>query len=222
MLRTAVPPDCDQLDVAAPKRQSVLDVDAVVLGDAREAGGVLLADGAELPVRTVAVQLAEDHGVAGGGVLGQVVARDLRTRLVADADVRVADLAEVLTALPGLVDGDREDDLGDVRGQLLRVDGDDLVVTLALAGEVVAAALDGALRALLVVEEHEVLVGVDLVRAAADVLRHDRAGVEVEVRSGGGARLPAEADGERGDARRLLGQRDVATLAQVDSHWEFP
>ena len=37
------------------------EVDAEVLRDAAQAGGVTLADGAELPLRAVAVQLTEDH-----------------------------------------------------------------------------------------------------------------------------------------------------------------
>src|SRR5690606_13430792 len=81
------------------------DVDAEVGGDARQAGGVALAHGAELPLGPVAVQLAEDHGGLGGGVLGQVVAGDLAAvGLVDDPDEGVADLAEVLLAAVGVVD----------------------------------------------------------------------------------------------------------------------
>src|SRR5690606_22139835 len=93
-----------------------LDVDAVVAGDTRETGRVALADGAELPLRTVAVQLAEDHGGLGRGVLGQVVTSEfVAVRAVDDADVSVADLAERLAAGIGIVDRDREEDALDVR-----------------------------------------------------------------------------------------------------------
>src|SRR5919107_4586880 len=76
-------------------RRGSADVDAEVLGDAAQAGGVALADSAELPVRAVAVELAEDHGGLDRGVLGEVVAGDLlAVGLVDDADERVAHRAE--------------------------------------------------------------------------------------------------------------------------------
>src|SRR3954470_22142873 len=124
------------------------DVDAEVAGDAREPGRVALADRAELPLRAVAVELAEDHGGLGGGVLGQVVARDLGLAGgVDDPDEGVAHLAEVLRAPVGVVDADREDDLVDVRGHAGQVELDLLVVALALTGEVVTGVLDGAVGA---------------------------------------------------------------------------
>src|SRR5690606_5486238 len=80
------------------------DVDAVVAGDALQARGVALADGAELPLRAVAVELAEDHGGLGGGVLGEVVAGQfLAVGAVDHADVGVADLSEGLLAAGGVV-----------------------------------------------------------------------------------------------------------------------
>ena len=53
--------------------------------------------------------------------------------------------------------------------------------------------------------------------AACSALR-----VEVEVGAGGGAHVPAEADHDRGQARRLLGQRDVAALGEADTHVKLP
>src|SRR3954465_10233948 len=107
------------------------DVDAEVAGDAREAGGVALADGAELPLGAVAVELTEDHGGLGGGVLGQVVAGDLGPAgLVDHADEGVADLAEALPAVDRVIDRDREDDLVRVRRNGGEVDLDLLVVAL--------------------------------------------------------------------------------------------
>src|SRR2546429_9641582 len=46
----------------------------------------------------------------------------------------------------------------------------------------------------------------------------DGAGVEVEVLTGGRARVPAEADGDAGQAGCLLGERHVAALGEADSH----
>ena len=101
--------------VPADGRRLGSDVDAEVLRDAAQARGVALADGAELPLRAVAVQLAEDHGGLGRGVLGEVVAGELgAVGLVHHADERVAHLAEGLLAALGVVDRDREDDLVDV------------------------------------------------------------------------------------------------------------
>ncbi len=202
-----------------PMHGGTSDVDAEVLGDADEARGVALADGAELPLGAVAVELAEDHGGLGRRVLAEVVAGDLGAAgLVDDADEGVPHLAEVLAAVLGVVDRDREDDLLDVGRQARQVDLDLLVVALALAGDVVAGVLDGLVRRRLVVEEDKVLVGVDL---AARVDR-DGARVEVEVRAGGGADVPAEADRDGGQARCLLGERDVAALGQAYSHGDVP
>src|SRR5690606_13969780 len=61
----------------ATRRCGSSDVDTVVAGDPGQAGGVALADGAELPFGTVAVQLTEHHGGFGGGILGEVVAGQL-------------------------------------------------------------------------------------------------------------------------------------------------
>ena len=90
-----------------------------------------------------------------------------------------------------------------------------LVVALALAGEVVAGVLDRAVGRAQVVEEDEVLVVDDLAVVAAQ----QRAGVEVEVGAGGGADVPAEADGHGGQAGRHLGQGDVAALGEGDRHY---
>src|SRR5690606_32374565 len=82
-----------------PRRRVRSDGDAEVLRDTGQAGAVALADGAELPLRAVAVQLAEHHGGLGGGVLGQVVAGQLLAVGAVDhADVGVAHLAEGLAA----------------------------------------------------------------------------------------------------------------------------
>src|SRR5690606_27561383 len=191
------------------------DVHTEVLRDAAQAGGVALADGPELPLRAVPVQLAEDHGGLGGGVLRQVVAGDLGAAgLVDDADERGAHLAEGLLAVLRVVDGHREDDLLDVGGDGGEVHLDLLVVALALTGEVVTRVLDGAVGALEVVEEDEVGIAADLARA----VQQQGAGVEVEVGAGRGTDVPPQSDDDGGEARRLLAQRYVAALAEADSH----
>ena len=78
----------------------------------------------------------------------------------------------------------------DLRRNAGQVDRDDLVVTLALAGQVVALVLDRPVRRLQVVEEDEVLVAEHLVVLA----QRQRAGVQVEVHAGGRADVPAQAD----------------------------
>src|SRR5690349_23571250 len=75
----------------------VLHVDAVVQCDPAQAGGVALADGAELPLPRPAVQLAEHHGGSGGGVLGEVEAGELGVVVgVDDPVVGVGDMSEAL------------------------------------------------------------------------------------------------------------------------------
>src|SRR5262249_33819232 len=180
-----------------------------------QARGVALADCPELPLAEAAVDLAEDHRGLGCSVLGQVVTCDLAVvGLVDNPDKRVAHLAEILLALLGLVDAHREHDLAGLSGHGGQVDLDLLIVTLAAAGQVVAHVLDRTIRALQVVEEHEVAVGED----PAVHVEHDRGGVQVKVRPGGRARIPAEPDYDRGEAGRLLGERDVATLGETDTH----
>src|SRR6266567_3555941 len=182
-------------------RGASADVDAEVLSDALQARGVALADRAELPLTEAPVDLAEDHRGLGGGVFGEVVPGDLAViGLVDDPDERVAHLAEVLLPLLGLVDADRERDLAALRRHGAEIDLDLLVVTFAAAGQVVAHVLDRTVRALQVVEEHEVAVGQD---PAAHV-EHDRRGVKVEIRAGCRARVPPEPDDDRGEARSLL------------------
>src|SRR5688500_11335446 len=133
------------------------EVDPELGGDAGEAVRVALADGAELPFGAVAVDLAEDHPGLDRGVLGEVVASDLRVvGGVDDADEGVADLAEGLRARLGLVDRDREHELVDVRRHARELDVDLLVVALALPGEVVAGVHDRAVGGPRLVVEDEV------------------------------------------------------------------
>ncbi|GGX43309.1 hypothetical protein GCM10010353_67950 [Streptomyces chryseus] len=119
-----------------------------------------------------------------------------------------------MAAGSGVVDGDRKDDLHYVGGDSGQVDLDDLVVSLALAGEVVAGVLDRAVRADQVVEEDEVLVGRDF----SGFVDHQRTGIEVVVGAGRRTDVPAQADQDGGQPRRLLAQRDIAALGQAHTH----
>src|SRR5690606_17303695 len=96
------------------------------------------------------------------------------------------------------------------RGDGGQIDVDDLVVALPLAGQVVPRVLHRAVGAAQVVEEDEVLVGQHLAVGP----QQQRAGVQVEVGAGGGPRVPAQAHGDGGQARRGLGQRDVAAFGE--------
>src|SRR4051812_10080826 len=185
------------------------DAHAEVARDSGEPGAVALADRAELPLVVVAVQLAEDHRRLGGGVLRQVVARDLDVvGLVGDPDEGVAHLAEALSRVVGLVDRHREDDPKRLGRHCGEVDADLLVVAAALAGEVVTGVLDRALGRGQVVEEDEVLVAEDLALGVAD----DGAGVQIERLAVRRAGVPTEPDHDSGEPGRRLGERDVAAL----------
>ncbi len=112
------------------------------------------------------------------------------------------------------MDGDGEDDAGDLRRDRDEVDLDGLVVAVALAGEVVTGVLDGAVGAGQVVVEDEVLVGEDL----AGLVAEQGAGVEVVVGAGRRADVPAEPDKDRGQPGGFLAERDIAALGQGNAH----
>ncbi len=114
------------------------------------------------------------------------------------------------------MDRHREDDRLDLRGNGDEVDVHALVVALALTGEVVAGVLDGAVRRTQVVVEDEMLVGQDL----AVLARQQCTGVEIEVRAGRRAHVPAETHRHRRQVRSLLRQRNVAALGQAHTHTE--
>src|SRR5439155_25314271 len=88
------------------------------------------------------------------------------------------------------------------------------VVALTGAGDIVTGVLHGAVGRRQVVEEHEMLVGDDLPVGSAD----NRARVEIEVVARGGAKIPPQADFDRGEAGRFLAEADVATLGQAYCH----
>ena len=95
-------------------------------------------------------------------------------------------------------------------GSLVESDDDDLVVALALAGQIVALVDDRAVGAREVVEEDEIGIGADL----AVLAEHEDAGVEIEGAAVGDARVPAQADPDRAQPRRLLAEADIAALAE--------
>ena len=110
---------------------------------------------------------------------------------------------------------DREDDLVDVGRHGAEVDLDLLVVALAGAGEVVAGCStepSGLFRLLKKTKwssERTLPLGVEHERAEASRSKS----APVVVRG-----VPAEADDDRGQAGRLLGERDVAALGEADTH----
>ncbi len=175
----------------------------------REAG----ADSLELPFGADQVELAEGEGRFGRRIFGEVEASQFGAiGIVDDADVGVADLAEVLLAGLELVDGDGEGDLLDAGGNLGEVDLDRFVVARAIAGQVVALVHDGAFGRCLLVVEDEVGIGAHL----AGAVEHESGRVEVEVLTVGGARIPAETDVEQSETRSGLGEVDVAAFLQAD------
>jgi hypothetical protein len=138
-------------------RQTTKNVDTVVESDPTQARSVALADGPELPLGLVAVQLTEHHGGFGGRVFGEVEPGEfVVVGRVHHADEGVRHLSEGLIAGLRVVDGDREDDLVGLRGETGEVHLDLLIVTLTGTGEVVALVLDRAVGGAEVVEENEV------------------------------------------------------------------
>ncbi len=198
---------------------SSVETDTVVAAETGESVVVALADGPELPVSAVAVELAEHDGRLEREVLTEVEARQLGAgAVVDDPDEGVLHLAEVLTALGGLVDRHRDGDPVGHRRDLVQLDADLLVVTVAGTGEVVTVVHDGAVGRGEVTVEHEVLVRQHL----AGVVDDERRGVEVELRAGGGACVPAEGDGHAGQRTTgLLAEVDVAALLERNSHDDF-
>ncbi len=100
----------------------------------------------ERPAGAVTDDFSKQHRGLGGSLGRQVIAGDLgATVRVEDADVGVADIAEVLLPVFGVVDAHWEDDPGDTAGQPVETDVDLLVVgafagsfAVSLAGQVVA------------------------------------------------------------------------------------
>ena len=97
-----------------------------------------LADCAELPIVSVAVNLTENHRRITGVILVKVEAAEFLARLNIDyADEAVLYKAEMLLALFCLIDGNYKNDLVVILRHLCKVDEDLLVVAVASTGEVV-------------------------------------------------------------------------------------
>gem|GEM_PF-1918931 len=180
-----------------------------------------LRDDLELPLAVVLVQLGEAERGLDREVLGQVGAADLFAGLFVDqADEGVADHAEALLAVDGVVDGDDEDQLLDGRIELAQLDLDLLVVTGAGARLVVAGVQDRALEVAevaLLVEDH-----VAVVTALAGGGEQEAGSVQVEVLAVGAARVPAQAHDDLVQGGGLLGQVDVFALAELNGHVYLP
>ena len=125
------------------------DVHPVLVAEAEQATGVALADGAEFPFTVTAVNFAENHCCFRAVVFGKVKTQHfLAAFVVHQADEGVADLAEVLVACFGVVDGDGDKERADVRRDFVELDEDAFVIAIAVAGEVVPVLLPGAFRGL--------------------------------------------------------------------------
>src|SRR5690606_37990351 len=168
--------------------QRELDADAVVAGQRSQTTSEALADSLELPLTVVAIDLTEDHCGLNGGVLAQVKAGNLAVVLfVQDADIRFADLTEVLVATSGVVDRDAESQFLGFFRQAGQVDVDSFVVAFAFTRAVVAVVNDVASWRGLVVVEDERVVAQDFFVLA----QHEYGGVQVKLGAVGGARVPA-------------------------------
>lgn len=200
---------------------ALLDADAVLPAQPVEAGREPGGVGAEDPVAPALDELTEHDDDLEGRLHVQLVLGELLTRVgVGRADVGVVDQPEVLLASSSLVDGDREDDLLDLGGDLGQVHLDHLVVAVAGAGQVVAGVVQCTLRAVQVAPEDEVSVGANRPGGG----QQERAGIEVEIGATHLAALgiPAEPDVEVGQRpASLLGEVDLAALGQRNRHLDF-
>ncbi len=153
---------------------------------------------------------------------GQVVTGDLVAVLcVENADVGVADVAETLLPVFGMIDAHREDDPGDAVGQPVKPDVDLFVipgiassVALRRAGEVVTPVDDLMPRAREVVEVDE---EVPRCRPAVRGQR-DGTGVQVELGGAGEIRVPAQADRDVGEPGSLRKQGNTSATTPLDVH----
>src|SRR5262249_11281203 len=112
------------------------------VGDRPAVGG--LAEGRDLPLAVVAVEARQDEPSVREADRELVFADLLLVGAVEHPAEGVADDRELLPA----VAGHREDDVGDVGGHLGEIDGDALVVAVAVAGEVVSGVTDRPITAL--------------------------------------------------------------------------
>ena len=105
--------------------------------------------------------------------------------------------------------------MGDCVGQLGQINFNLLVVSVALAGEVVAYVLHPAGAVFQIAIEDKV----SRPRGFPAVSQKKRRGVQVEIAAGvKTVDVPAQAHHDPGQARRVLGQADFLPLFQTDWH----
>ena len=103
-----------------------------------------------------------------------------------------------------------DSDLVNVGSNGGQVDLDGLVVTIALAGTVVAGVFDRTVSRLQVIIEDEIGIGTDFTVSIDEV----NAPVEIELGTVGSPSVPTKTHQYLAQARSLLGKRDVSTLGQ--------
>ncbi len=176
----------------------VVDVDAVVGGQPREARGVPLADRAELPLPRTPVQLAEDQGADLLDVVDREPGEPV-ARAVGEGEPEVVELAEA--GAPVAAGGD--DHLVDLRRDGVQVKGDPVLA--AVGGRGLAEQVHAAVARDGVVVEAEVGVAADL--AVGVEQQHRDVGVPL---TGGAA--PPQADHHGPDVLAQRRQTDVGAL----------
>ena len=178
--------------------------------------GHALPDGIELPFTVVAVDFRNNNRRFNGEILLQIVANQFHTRgFIHNADVRIADLPEVLAALGGVVDGHGEVNLLHVCRNSGEVNENRLVVALPSAGSVVAAVPHRAGWISRVAVKHEVRIVRNLAIRAQQKCR----GIQVKVMSAVVAvHVPAQADHDFAQAGVALRQINLLTLLQIHCH----
>ena len=186
----------------------------------RQAALEAAADGVELPLAVVAVQLAHHDGGLNGEVLPQVVADQVGAGgAVLNVDIGVGYLTEILPAGLRVVDGDGKGDALHIGGHLGQVHNDLLVVAVALTGEVVPHVLHRARAMLEVAVENELLLG----GAFSVSAHHKGGGIQVEGRAGiKDVHIPAQTHDDLGESWISLGQIHFLSLAQIDCHKLIP
>ena len=186
------------------------DFDVEVFAQRLQTAAESRADGAELPLALVAVQLADDDRRLHGEALPEIVAQKLRAaRRIEDADVRARDLGEILPMRIRIVDRRRHGNFFDRSGNCGKIDAHLLLVVARRRSDM----LDRPRRVTRVAVEHEVRIARDFSPRAEQKRRR----VEID----GRIRLPAHADEHAPKPRVVLRQIGFLSLADVHTH-AFP
>ena len=186
------------------------DFDAEVFAQRLQTAAESRADGIELPLALVAVELADDDRRLHGEALPEIVAQKLRAaRRIEDANVRAPDPGEILPPGVRIVDRRRHGDFFDRRGNGGEIDAHLLLVAARRRSDM----LDRPRRMTRVAVEHEVRIARDFSPRAEQKRRR--------VKLDGRVRLPAHADEHAPKPRVVLRQIGFLSLADVHAH-AFP